>query len=174
MASATLIPVSEYLATSYRPDCDYVDGEVLERNLGELEHALLQGILLYAFHSNRRAWDIVALPEQRVQVSSKRFRIPDVTILRKSAPREPIITHAPLICIEILSKDDTFRSMRQRASEYLQMGVEHVWILDPGTRIASIYTADGFLEPKTGELTVPGTPIKIVLAEIFAELQEGL
>ena len=33
MAAGVLIPVEEYLRTSYRPDCDYVDGEVLGRNL---------------------------------------------------------------------------------------------------------------------------------------------
>ncbi len=42
MAISTLISVAEYLSTSYRPDCDYVDGELLERNSGELEHARLQ------------------------------------------------------------------------------------------------------------------------------------
>jgi hypothetical protein len=48
MASRTLISVEEYLRTSYRPDCEYVDGEVLERNMGEKSHAKLQkAILLY-------------------------------------------------------------------------------------------------------------------------------
>ena len=32
MATRTLVSVEEYLATSYRPDCDYVDGKVVERN----------------------------------------------------------------------------------------------------------------------------------------------
>ena len=45
MATHAAIPLSEYLATSYRPDRDYVDGELQERNLGEREHALLQLIL---------------------------------------------------------------------------------------------------------------------------------
>ena len=36
MASRTLISVEEYLRTSYRPRFGaYVDGEVLERNVGE-------------------------------------------------------------------------------------------------------------------------------------------
>jgi hypothetical protein len=35
MATSAIVPVSEYLRTSYSPDCDYVDGEVQERNLGE-------------------------------------------------------------------------------------------------------------------------------------------
>ena len=36
MATAILIPVSEYLASVYRPDCDYIEGELVERNVGEL------------------------------------------------------------------------------------------------------------------------------------------
>jgi len=43
MSSTTLVSVSEYLETSYRPDVDYVDGELLERNVGELDHSRLQG-----------------------------------------------------------------------------------------------------------------------------------
>ncbi len=43
MASAqTLISVEEYLKTSYSPDCDYVDGVVEERNLGERDHSWIQ------------------------------------------------------------------------------------------------------------------------------------
>jgi hypothetical protein len=37
-----LISVDEYLHTVYRPDCDYVDGEVLERNMAEQPHSITQ------------------------------------------------------------------------------------------------------------------------------------
>lgn len=69
MASATIVPVSEYLSTTYRPDCDYIDGEVQERNLGEREHALLQGIFTAIFYNHRKDWQTIALLEQRVQVA---------------------------------------------------------------------------------------------------------
>jgi hypothetical protein len=39
MPSRTLVSVEEYLHTSYDPDCDYVDGEIVERNVGELDHS---------------------------------------------------------------------------------------------------------------------------------------
>ncbi len=39
MPAAIAIPLSEYLGTSYRPDCDYLEGELLERNVGELDHS---------------------------------------------------------------------------------------------------------------------------------------
>ncbi len=34
MATAVHIPLSEYLQTTYRPDRDYIDGELKERNPG--------------------------------------------------------------------------------------------------------------------------------------------
>jgi hypothetical protein len=46
MANATtLISIDEYLKSSYRPDCDFVDGELVERNVGELDHNRLQIVL---------------------------------------------------------------------------------------------------------------------------------
>jgi hypothetical protein len=42
MATGVLVSEEEYPRTSYRPDCDYVDGEVVERNLGEYEHGSTQ------------------------------------------------------------------------------------------------------------------------------------
>ncbi len=33
------ISVEEYLHTVYRPDVEYVDGEIQERNVGEIEHS---------------------------------------------------------------------------------------------------------------------------------------
>ena len=46
MTTGSLISIREYLNTSYRPDCDYVDGVVEERNLGELDHGWVQGNLI--------------------------------------------------------------------------------------------------------------------------------
>ena len=54
MSSIAVVPVEEYLSTTYRPDCDYVDGEVRERHVGEYEHANLQARLTIWFpnHAN--------------------------------------------------------------------------------------------------------------------------
>ena len=42
MGTIASISVGEYLTTSYRPDCNYVDGVVVGRNAGEYDHAKLQ------------------------------------------------------------------------------------------------------------------------------------
>jgi hypothetical protein len=41
MGGSGVASVDEYLSTTYRPDCDYVDGRVVERNVGELDHSIL-------------------------------------------------------------------------------------------------------------------------------------
>ncbi len=63
MATTTLVPVEEYLSTSYRPDCDYVDGEVVKRNLGEEWHGLVQKMFAAIFTVNRRTWGYRSIPE---------------------------------------------------------------------------------------------------------------
>ena len=42
MFARTLISVEDYLASSYEPDCDFVDGHIEERNVGELSHSMVQ------------------------------------------------------------------------------------------------------------------------------------
>lgn len=170
MASSTLIPVSEYLSTTYRPDRDFLEGELKERNVGEQPHANVQGLLYFIFQRNRDAWKVRPLPEQRVQVSAQRFRIPDVTVLRSTDPWDPIVTFPPLICIEVLSKDDSLREMQLRVDDYARLGVENIWIVDPWNRIAYYASMHGFRKVDGDLLEVRGTEIRVSLTEVFHEL----
>jgi Uma2 family endonuclease len=148
MATGSLVSVQEYLSTSYRPDCDYVDGVVLERNLGENEHSRLQTEIWFYYRSRRKAWGLWGFVEQRVQVSGKRFRIPDVCLVRGDC-RDSIFRTPPFICIEVLSKDDRLQAMRERVEDYLEFGVPYVWIVDPATRLAYRCTLGGGMEEVT-------------------------
>src|SRR5450755_848698 len=105
MATSTLVPLQVYLETDYRPDCDWIDGEVKERNVGEGQHSSVQKFFVRYFGNRESELEVRVWPEQRVQVASARFRVPDVTVMRASDPFETIITMAPLLCIEILSRD---------------------------------------------------------------------
>ena len=86
MSTSTLVPLAEYLNTSYRPDCDYLEGELLERNVGEWDHSRLQGLIVHFLMSREKQWGILAVPEQRVQVKAKRFRVPDINVLVGTRP----------------------------------------------------------------------------------------
>jgi Uma2 family endonuclease len=164
------VSVEEYLSTVYEHDCEYVDGVIEERDLGEFEHAYLQGMLTTIFNNHRADWGVICLPEQRVQTQSDHFRVPDVTVLRSGTPRERILTHPPLLVIEIQSPEDTLRRTSVKVAEYLAFGIQHVWVIDPYARVGYRGNSGGLELVRSGELTVPETPIRIVLADLFAEL----
>jgi len=160
----------EYLTTTYRPDCDYVDGRLEERNLGERDHAFLQLIFGNLFMNNRKLWGVVAATDWRVQVRKKNYRIPDVTVLPTGSSKEPVLRHPPLLVIEILSPRDTLKAMATRCKDYLRFGIEKIWIVDPEMQRAWYLTAQGPVLAENQELSIAGTPIRVSLNEVFAEL----
>ncbi|HEY1903405.1 MAG TPA: Uma2 family endonuclease [Terracidiphilus sp.] len=165
-----LISVEEYLSTGYEPDCEFEDGVLVERNLGEFEHSFLQIFLGTIFTNKMDDWGVFGLTEQRVQVAPRHYLVPDVCVLRLGAPTEDILTRPPLIAIEIMSPEDTMRRAANKAAEYLQFGIEHVWVIDPYARVAYRGSAKGLERVAEGELTVPGTSILIQIADLFEKL----
>jgi Uma2 family endonuclease len=170
MATARNLPisVSEYLHTSYQPDCDYVDGVIEERNLGELDHADVQDSLLAWFRAHRKEWGYRSVPEIRIQISPTRFRIADVCLIANSAPREQIIQTPPLAVIEILSPEDRVSRYRERLEDYRKMGIKHVWVVDPSERKGFDCSTGSWIETK--DFAVPGTPVELHLDAIFADV----
>jgi len=174
---ATLLPnteelwtVREYLRTSWSPDREFVDGRIEERNLGEKEHSIIQRYLTFLFTLKRDEWGVEVFPELRTQTAATRFRVPDVLVVQKGESFQRYVTQPPLIAIEILSPEDTLRRMQEKAAEYRLFGIENIWIIDPEPRIAYRYTGTAFEEVHSGELSAPGTPVRVALSEMFAEL----
>ena len=132
MATSTRLSLSEYMKTSYRPDREFVDGELRERKVGKWEHARLQALLASWFQSQEKSWSVKVATEQRVQVSPTRVRIPDVMLVSRG-PQPEVAVDPPVLVVEILSPDDTYTETQSRAADYLHMGVPCVWI-DPTSR----------------------------------------
>src|SRR5271168_2686023 len=104
MSTATLISVEEYLKTSY-PDGDreYVDGVIVERNIGTIDHADWQSqVLFYLRLHSKEIWTAAAV---RVQVKPTRFRIPDVVCVKGSMPQGSIIRQPAFLVVEVLSPE---------------------------------------------------------------------
>ncbi len=168
-STTTLISIEEYLASCYRPDCDFVDGEVRQRNVGEFDHARLQMLLSAELHGLERKHGFWVLPEMRVQVNPRRFRVPDICIARGPAKPPQILVEPPLLCVEILSPSDTIEDIQERVDDYLAMGVPFVWVLSPRTRRGWIHTPDGVKEAKDGILRTAAPDLAIPLASLFHE-----
>jgi Uma2 family endonuclease len=173
MASSTAISVEEYLHTSYEPDCDYVDGELIERNVGELKHSLLQSILNGYLRMLGRSLGFRVATELRIRVGAGRYRIPDITVMLRNQPSEPTPTRPPFLCIEIVSPDDRLTRIIERVKEYLAFGVPHVWVVDPENRVAFSYTQQEGRQI-ADRLTTKDPEISVSIPELFAELDEDL
>jgi Uma2 family endonuclease len=169
MATATHLPLEQYLATSYHPDCDYIDGEIEERNLGEREHARLQPALCAWFYSRVKAWNLEVLVEQRVRVSPQRVRIPDICLVSLDAPYEKVVATPPLVVVEILSPEDRVVRYNERLEDYRRMGVANIGVTDPMERRGFDWSA-GWQERT--RFTVANSPVHLDLAEVFASLPQ--
>lgn len=169
MSSATLVSIQEYLATCYRPDREYVDGEIQERNLGERPHSLTQMNLAAYLFARKAQWGILVLPEQRVQVRDARFRVPDICVIFASDPVEPVVHQPPFLCIEILSPEDRVARLHERLSDYFELGVRFVWVLDPLNRRGYCYTPGEMHEALDGILRTKDPDIAVPLAEVFED-----
>jgi Uma2 family endonuclease len=73
----------------------------------------------------------------------------------------------------ILSPEDRLSRFTERTDEYLDFGIENIWIVDPARRLAYRATTAGLQRAASGEITVPETPIRVVLSELFAELDRA-
>jgi Uma2 family endonuclease len=165
-APVTHISVDEYLRTVYEPDCEYIDGVVEERNLGEREHSDVQANLVTFFRSRFRQTGITAWPEWRFRTSPTRYRIPDVIVTR-GKPGDKILSTPPLLCIEVLSPEDRMSRVNARIKEFLNFGVPLVWLIDPEERRVWIYRPDSSIDEATESIRLDGTSIEIPFSDIF-------
>ncbi len=116
------VSVEEYLSTVYEPDREYVEGEPIERNVGDFEHSALLGILIGMLSGQRRAAGIHIFPTLRVQVAARLFRVPDITVTTRKI-KGRILREPPLLCIEILSPEDRANRLLVKINDYFAFGV---------------------------------------------------
>ena len=160
-----MVLLTEYLRRTYHPDREFVEGVLLERNAGELDHAETQGNIYFFVRMNCPLfW---AVPEARVQVRPDRFRIPDVAIMRGARPEGRMIVSPLEVAVEVLSPDDRTPAIEAKIAEYLAFGMSCVWVINPESRRAFIHTAEGSHEAKDGILCNPAGDLSVPLTAIF-------
>jgi Uma2 family endonuclease len=165
MADGALMSIEEYLQTSFRPDCDYVDGEVQERLWGEFSHSRMIAEILFYLVSRYPGLGKRVLPSLRVRVNATRVRVPDICVLAEGAPEEQVVTFPPILCIEIVSPEDRMTRFMAKLDDYAEMGVPVCWIIDPGARRAWNATPGLLAEANDGVLRAGD--LEMPLAEVL-------
>src|SRR5271165_3791938 len=101
----TQIGVEEYLDLVFddRPEPDYVHGEVVERALPTPIHSQIQTLLILLLAPLLQRTRLFFLPELRMQIEARVFRVADLAVYRESLPQGRYATAPAFIVVEIVS-----------------------------------------------------------------------
>ena len=164
VATQTLIPVEDYLRTIYEPDAEFIDGRIVERGMPEDPHSAVQVRLVQLFTPVSSGNDLYLRTELRMRLSATRIRIPDFAVFREK-PAELVPSDAPLVVVEIVSRDDRHTEIIQKFEDYRSWGVPHIWLADPWQRQLSVYGDNGLTA--VGSLLLSDFGLEITPADIF-------
>jgi Uma2 family endonuclease len=164
------IGVEEYLGLVFedRPEPDYVDGEVVERALPTILHSRIQALLILFLASLMNRTRLLLLPELRVQIEPRRFRVTDLAVYRDPFPQGSYGTTPAFIVVEIVSPDDRYGRLTHRLEDYRRWGVPHVWLVDPELKRLYEYSDAGLLQFPA--LRLPEFDFEISAQELFKDV----
>jgi Uma2 family endonuclease len=164
--NSPLVSVEEYLNTSYDPDVEFVDGVLVERNVGDWLHSLVQSNILFALRRKYTHLKIVA--ELRSSVTGTRYRLPDVCVLL-APPKTRYLLDAAFLVVEVLSESDAMSAVMEKLNEYAGKVVQNIWLIDPRLQRMSVYRTPALVEIEGEIISTLDGSIELSRAEIFAE-----
>jgi Uma2 family endonuclease len=161
-----LLSAEEYLNTSYEPDVEFVDGVLVERNVGDWLHSLIQSNVLFALRRKYPPLKVVA--ELRSSVTGTRYRLPDVCVLL-AAPKTRFLLEAAFLVVEVLSDGDVMSAVIEKLREYANKGVRNIWLIDPRLQLLCAYRSPTLIEIDGDVISTEDGSVELSRAEIFAE-----
>jgi Uma2 family endonuclease len=168
ISTGTLFGVEEYLRTVFDgADCEYLDGEIVERNMGELPHGDIQAELIFRLKQAQRG-RLRVVSEIRIQINPRRYRVADIAVWRAGNIGDRIPTVPPFLVVEILSPEDRMVRMLPKIQEYLSIGAEWIWVIDPDEGKALIYSQAGPAGVLSDILRTEDPAIEIPVTEALA------
>ena len=160
--------VEEYLQTSFdNGDLEYLDGELLDINVGAIDLSEVQGLLCAWFLARRKHFGVYVLLTVRTRVSPTRYRLPDVTVVLGPKPTGRVITEPPFLVVEVLSPEDRAGRTQSKIDDYLRFGTRFIWVIDPKTGNGHIYSADRRIPVEDGVFWTDGPRIELKFADLF-------
>lgn len=148
----TRLTPEDLLAITDRPTPELVDGQLVERDMGQRSDAVAGTVLflLKAYARSQQA-GLVNGSQCGYQIfrdDPNRVRFPDVSFTRRerlpaSGAAAGHSKTAPDLAVEVLSPNDQAADLLGKVSEYLDAGVALVWVVNPGDRTVFAYQADG-------------------------------
>jgi Uma2 family endonuclease len=173
-ATTTLVSVEEYLSTSYKPDVEFKNGELIGRNVGTQQHGTIQ-FLIGLFFAERTNYRIKQFVEVRLLLNAETGRhvVPDVMVVERPYTKGRVVVDVPAIVVEVKSPEDRFDEIIDKCFEYAAAGIPNIVVIDPDSRRQAVFANNAlqFVGPSI-TLHLPQADVDLVLLvdEIFARL----
>jgi Uma2 family endonuclease len=127
---------------------ELVDGVLVEKPMGYYE-SLVAGVLIHLLWNflDQHPLGIVLAPDGLYRLLPGLVRLPDVSFVswehfpNRRLPAGRVLGVAPDLAVEVLSEGNTEAEMERKLNEYFEAGVQIVWLVDPETRTARVYTS---------------------------------
>lgn len=165
-----MMTVEEYLRTSFEDgDCEYVDGEIVGRTGGDLVHSRAHAELIGALCKLNSAMGLRVLPSIRTRTGASRFRVPDIGVWLPGDIGRRIPTVPPFLIVEVLCEDDCMTRMKMKVEEYLSVGTQWIWLVDPEARKAFCYSQGNTCGFTCDVLRTENPAIEIPLEQVLQD-----
>lgn len=147
----TIYTPEDLLAVLDRPMPELIDGQLVERQMGQKADAiaatLLASIVMFV-RANRLG--VVNGAQGSYQIfpdKPNKVRIPDVSFTRRDRlPDGPAEGHgrvAPDLAVEVTSPNDAVDYIETKINDFLAAGVVLIWVVYPEIRTVQVYRKDG-------------------------------
>jgi Uma2 family endonuclease len=177
--TATEKDVLRLLDASDKVLCELVEGVLVAKPMGANESEIAAFLLFFVLGFVRRhKLGIVLGSDAPFGLAAGLLRFPDVSFVSwdrlpgRKRTGKPILTVAPDLAVEVLSKSNTKAEMARKLRDYFRAGTRLVWIIDPKSKTVHVHTSpeDSFVlqqnQTLDGGAVLPG--FRLVLRELFA------
>jgi Uma2 family endonuclease len=161
--------------------CELIDGVLVEKAMGFVESILAGAILaaLREFVVPRNLGHVTGA-DGMMRLAPGLVRIPDVAFLswnrfaNRQLPDSALPELAPDLAVEVLREGNTEEEIERKRREYFEAGVSLVWIVNPRTRTASVFTSVAECHELSENELLDASPVlpgfRMSLRELFSEL----
>lgn len=152
MNTKTLMSAAEYLNICDQwGSSELVHGEVVRLSPGSFRHSDIAAkatFFLMQWSRETKLGRVLAC-EAGIKVDSDPDTVRGADVAYLSYQRLPrgaepsgFLTTPPDLVVEVIGKGHGWREMVENAAEYLHMGVDRVWVIDPASRRVHVFRPD--------------------------------
>jgi Uma2 family endonuclease len=177
--TATEADVIRFLDGDNKRLVELIDGTLVEKAMGTYESFLgmALGRLLGNFVADNDL-GLVGGADGPFRMLAENVRYPDVSFVPWSAlpdeelPTDAIWSVVPALAVEVLSPSNTAAEIDRKIAELFELGTKLIWVIDPPTESAAVYTPGkkpkrvGPGDTLEGGRVLPG--FRLPLADLFA------